>query len=77
MKNHVKKCACTLIDFIASVFADLCSFRNKITAFICALTFYCMYTYKSDTVVVITALGILDTYLIYYLYNRKKDDPKK
>ena len=75
MKHHVKKCAFTFMDFVSSFFSDLCSFRNKITVYICILTFYCIYTYKNNTTVVLTALGILDSYLIYYLHNRKKTDP--
>ena len=76
MIKHIKKDFFSVLDFLASIFRDLCSFRNKLTVFMCVLTMVCIYVFRDDSKVVMTALGVLDSYLIYYLYNRKKHDPK-
>ena len=74
MIKHTKNAFFGIIEFLTSIFTDLKSFRNKLTVFMCALTLICIYLYRDDTKVVITALGVLDSYLIYYLYNRKQKD---
>lgn len=76
MIKHLKKDFFSVMDFLASIFKDLCSFRNKLTVFMCVLTMVCVYAFRHDTHVVMTALGVLDSYLIYYLHNRKTHDPK-
>lgn len=77
MKQHVKQCSFSIMEFVASVFSDLCSFRNKITVFVCFLTVYCIYLFKESITVVLTALGMLNSYLMYYLHNRKQEDANK
>lgn len=74
MIKHIKDEVFGIMEFITSIFKDLCSFRNKLTVFMCVLTLICVYLFRHDTAVVITALGVLDSYLIYYLHNRKLKD---
>ena len=73
----IKELIYTIICFIVSIFKDLCSFRNKLTVFVCVFTGICIWLNEHDTSVVIASIAFLDSYLMYYLYNRKKDDPKK
>lgn len=74
MKLHVKSFMFSVCEFFESIFRDLKSFRNKLTVFMCTLTVICVYKYLDNPVVIVTALGMLDSYLIYYLHNRKKQD---
>ena len=65
-----------IVKLITSIFSDLCSFRNKVTVFVCVLMTIVIIQNKGDSSVILAALGVLDSYLIYYLHNRKKHDPK-
>lgn len=73
----IKELLGAIAAFIVSLFRDLCSFRNKLTVFVCVFTGMCIWLNERDTSVVIASIAFLDSYLMYYLYNRKKDDPKK
>lgn len=76
MIKHIKKCTFGLLDLWYSILRDLCSFRNKITVFVCVFCVLCIYLKRDDTTVILACLAFLDSYLVYYLYNRKKNDPR-
>lgn len=72
----MKKLFITILDFITSLFGDLKSFRNKITVFVCVFCVLCIYYNRNDVSVILACIAFLDSYLLYYLHNRKKNDPR-
>ena len=72
----MKKLFNAVFCFICSLFSDLKSFRNKITVFVCVFCVLCIYYNQHETSVILACIAFLDSYLVYYLHNRKKSDPK-
>lgn len=77
MIKHIKECTFGLLELLYSCMKDLKSFRNKLTVFVCFFAALCVWYNRDNTTVVISCIAFLDSYLIYYLHNRKKNDPKR
>lgn len=72
----MKKLFTAILEFLTSIFSDLKSFRNKLTVFVCVFCVLCIYINKNEISVILACIAFLDSYLVYYLHNRKKNDPK-
>lgn len=72
----MKKLLHEILGLVTSIFGDLKSFRNKLTVFVCIFCAMCIYYNKNDISVILACIAFLDSYLVYYLHNRKKNDPK-
>ena len=76
MLQHAIKLLTVFMEFITSIFKDMCSFRNKLTVFVCIFVLLVIWLNRNETAIILSAIAFLDSYLIYYLHNRKKNDPK-
>ena len=72
----MKKLFTAILEFLTSIFSDLKSFRNKLTVFVCVFCVLCIYINKNEISIILACIAFLDSYLVYYLHNRKKNDPK-
>ena len=76
MLQHTITLLTVFMEFITSIFKDMCSFRNKLTVFVCIFVLLVIWLNRNETAIILSAIAFLDSYLIYYLHNRKKNDPK-
>ena len=76
MLQHAITLLTVFMEFITSIFKDMCSFRNKLTVFVCIFVLLVIWLNRNETAIILSAIAFLDSYLIYYLHNRKKNDPK-
>lgn len=77
MIQHTITLLKVFLEFITSIFKDMCSFRNKLTVFVCVFVIFVIWFNRHETAIILAAITFLDSYLIYYLHNRKKNDPKQ